>query len=266
VKDLLCRAFCEQLMIRQVPAGIAVSTPFTLSGGEPLGFYVVGPDQGGRFRLEDDGTTIPMMEAMGIDLDTDTRSDAVAQLYTEYGALYNPESGEISTLPMSSDVVPQRALQFVSLLLRLQDLILLTPERAASTFKEDAIKAIKTSLEGQAKFSENQSPALGIEFPADLLIEAPFRPPVAVFLAMSEQRVLEAVVAQMAVTYESKIDCSIVALLERDSSVTRRMRQRAVNRLTAMPIFEGDEQAAIQRIALEVLGRRTLQPGTLVTL
>jgi hypothetical protein len=32
------------------------------------------------------------------------------------------------------------------------------------------------------------------------------------------------------------------------------MRVRASNRLTAMPIFEGDEKAAIQRIEREVLG------------
>jgi hypothetical protein len=197
-----------------------------------------------------------MIEAMGIDLDTATRNDAVAQLYAEYGANYNQETGELSTLPMSAEAVPERALQFVSLLLRLQDLILLTPERAASTFKEDAVKAIKRSLEGRATIHENQSPALGIEFPADLFIQAPSRSPVAVFLAMSEQRVLEAVVAQMAVTYEAKADCSIIALLEKDSSVTRGMRQRAANRLTAMPIFEGDEDAAVKRIAIEVLGRQ----------
>jgi hypothetical protein len=257
MKDMLCKAFCDQLAIRSVPAGLAVSTAFTLSSGEPLGFYVVGPDPSGRFRLEDDGTTLPMIEAAGIDLETATRSDAVAKLYEEYGAIHDPETGELSTPPISGDLVPQRALQFVALLLRLQDLTLLTPERVASTFKEDAIRAITSSLNGLAKISENQSPAVGIEFPADLVIEAPSRSPVAVFLAMSEQRVLEAVVAQMAITYETKADCSVIALLERDSSVTRRMRQRAANRLTAMPIYEGDEQAAVQRIALEVLGRRS---------
>jgi hypothetical protein len=113
-------------------------------------------------------------------------------------------------------------------------------------------------MSGQARILENQSPAIGVEFPADLLIEAPSRRPAAVYLAMSEQRVLEAVVAQMAVTYESKADFSVIALLEKDSSVTGGMRQRASNRLTAMPIFEGDEQEAVQRIAREVLGHRTV--------
>jgi hypothetical protein len=231
VKDMLCAAFCDQLSIREVPAGFAVRTAFTLSDGEPLGFYIVGPDPSGRFRLEDDGTTVPMIEAAGIDLDTQTRGDAVSSLYSEYGAIYNAESGELSTPPIPADLVPQKALQFVALLLRLQDLSLLTPERVASSFKEDAIKVIASALEGQAKIYENQSPARGVEFPADLVIEAPSRRPVAVYLAMSEQRVLEAVVAQMAVTYESKADCSVIALLEKDSSVTRRMRQRASNRL-----------------------------------
>jgi hypothetical protein len=256
MKDLLCKAFCDELTVRAVPAGLAVSTAFTLSGGEPLGFYVVGPDPSGRYRLEDDGTIVPMIEAIGIDLETQTRSEALAKLFAEYGAIYNPESGELSTLPIAEDAIPQRALQFVALLLRLQDLILLTPERVASTFKEDAIKAITRSLEGQAKISEDQSPASGIEFPADLLIEAPDRMPVAVFLAQSEQRVLEAVVAQMAVTYEASANCSVIALLEKDSSISRKMRRHASNRLTAMPIFEGDEREAVQRIAREVLGHR----------
>jgi hypothetical protein len=257
MKDVLCKAFCDEISVREVRAGLAVSTGFTLSGGEPLGFYIIGPDPTGRYRLEDDGTTVPLIEAMGIDLETQTRSDALAALYAEYGAIYDSESGELQTPPLAGDAIPQKALQFVALLLRLQDLILLTPERVASTFKEDAIKAIKKSVEGEATVYEDQSPALGIEFSADLLIEASGRKPVAVFLAQSEQRVLEAVVAQMAVTYEAADSCSVIALLEKDSSVSRKMRRHASNRLTAMPIYDGDEREAVQRIAREVLGHRT---------
>ena len=151
--------------------------------------------------------------------------------------------------------MPSAAFKFVALLLRLQDLILLTPERAASTFREDATKAIHESLGSRVNIRENEPIAPGIEFPADLILQYPGREPVAVFLAMSEQRVLEAVVAQMAVTYEAHLSCSVIALLEKDGSVTRKMRTRASNRLTAMPIFEGDEKAAIHRIQREVLGR-----------
>lgn len=255
MKQELCKAFCDQLRVRDVPAGLAVSTAFTLSHGDPVGFYVIGPDILGRFRIEDDGTTIPMIEAAGADLEAQTRQEAVEAMLNEYGAIYDAERGELRTLPVAPDDIPHAALKFVALLLRLQDLVLLTPERVASTFREDAVKAIRVALANRATIRENESIAPGIEFPADLIIEATGRDPVAVFLAMSEQRVLEAVVAQMAATYEAHSSCPVIALLDKDTSVSRRMRQRASNRLAAMPIFEGDERAAIQRIELEVLGR-----------
>ena len=254
MKQELCKAFCEHLTVRQVPAGLAVSTAFTFAEAEPVGFYIVGPDNLGRYRIEDDGSTIPLIEADGIDLETQTRAEAVDALLTEYGARYDAERGELITAPVSEDQIPAAALKFTALLLRLQDLALLTPERASSTFKEDATRAIRESIGSRAEIKENEPIADGVEFQADLIIRAKNRDPVAVFFAMSEQRVLEAVVAQMAVTYEAHVPCAVVALLEKDSSVTRKMRTRALNRLTAMPIFEGDQKAAIQRIEREALG------------
>jgi hypothetical protein len=255
VKQALCRAFCDEVRLHKVPVGTAVSTPFNGIGGEPIGFYIVGPDGSGLYRLEDDGTTIPLIEATGADLDSQTRREAFDSMTSEYGVSYDEDRGELRTLPMQEEGVPAAALKFSALLLRLQDLVLLTPERAVSTFREDAVRAIRAAIGDRASIKENESIAPGIEFPADVIIQAPQRDPVAVFLAMSEQRVLEAVVAQMAITYETQLNCSIVALLEKDT-ISRKVRVRASNRLAAMPIFEGDEKAAIERIEREVLGRR----------
>jgi Domain of unknown function DUF1828 len=83
LKKELCKAFCDQLQIREVPAGLALSTAFSFSDSEPVGFYVVGPDALGRYRIEDDGNTIPMIEAEGIDLDTSTRQEALESLLVE---------------------------------------------------------------------------------------------------------------------------------------------------------------------------------------
>ena len=124
MKHELCKAFCDQLHFREVPAGLAVSTAFSFSDSEPIGFYVVGPDALGRYRIEDDGNTIPVIEAEGVDLDTSTRQEALDSLLTEYGARYDEERGELTTLPLSADQVPPAAFKFVALLLRLQDLIL----------------------------------------------------------------------------------------------------------------------------------------------
>lgn len=146
-------------------------------------------------------------------------------------------------------------MSFVGLLLRLQDLVLLTPERAASTFREDASRAIREAMGDRATISENESISPNAEFPADMIIEAAGHTPVAIYLAMSEQRVLEAVVAQMSTLYEAQIACSVIVLLEKPTSINGRMLRHAANRLTALPIYEGDNQAAVQRIQREVLGR-----------
>lgn len=256
MKDALCRAFCDELVLREVPAGLAVSTAFNWMGGEPLGFYIVGPDSAGRYRVEDDGTTMPLIEAAVADLDSPTRAEAFAAMLDEYNVTYEEQRGELQSPSIAEDQVPQAAMRFVALLLRLQDLILLTPERVASTFREDALQAIQGSIGERASIRENEPIAPGIEFAADVILEAVGHVPVAVFFAMSEQRVLEAVVAQMAAIYEANTPCAVIALLEKDTSVSRKMRRYASNRLVAMPIFEGDEAAAIRRIQREVLGQQ----------
>lgn len=254
MKEALCRAFCNEIQVREVPAGTAVRTPFNGIGGEPIGFYIVGPEPGGVYRIEDDGGTIPLIEAMVADLESQTRAAALEELLGEYNVAYDDDRGELKTPPLREEDLPTAALKFSALLLRLQDLVLLTPERAASTFKEDAINQIKETLGEQATIRENEQIAPGVEFPADVIVQASGRNPVAIFLAMTEQRVLEAVVAQMAIIYEAHVPCSVIALLDKDTSVAKKMRRYASNRLVAMPIFEGDERAAIHRIAREVLG------------
>ena len=253
MKELLCKAFCDELRLREVPAGFAVSTVYDWIG-EPLGFYIVGPDTLGRYSIEDDGTTIPLIEAAVSDLESPTRAEALESLLSEYGARYDEERGDLTTAFMKKDQVANAAIKFVGLLLRLQDLILLTPERIENTFREDATKAIRQVLSDRAKIREKELISARIEFPADLIIEVDGRVPVAVYLAMSEQKVLEAVIAQMAARHEAHIDCAVIALLEKDTAVSRKTLRHAANRLTALPIFEGDEVQAIKRIEREVFG------------
>lgn len=252
--DMLCKVFCDELLVRKVPAGLAVSTGYDWLG-EPLGFYVVGPNHAGLYRIEDDGKTMPMIEASVSNLDTPTRADALESMLSECGAYYEEDKGELATTFLREEQVPRAAMSFIGLLLRLQDLVLLTPERAASTFREDASKSIREAIGDRASISENESISPNAEFPADMIIRATGQTPVAIYLAMSEQRVLEAVVAQLSTLYESQIACSVIALLEKPTSISGKMLRHAANRLTALPIYEGDNRAAVQRIQREVLGQ-----------
>src|SRR3546814_12153485 len=87
-----------------------------------------------------------------------------------------------SVLPVKEDAVPRAAMRFVALLLRMDDCLLLTQERVASTFKEDAAKRVREALEGRAVIRENEpvSEALG-EVTPDMVLETSNRSPVALF-------------------------------------------------------------------------------------
>lgn len=135
----ICQAFCESLRATKVPVGLAVSTVFRRQDGDAIGFYIVGPDTEGRYRVEDDGLTMADLEGSGADLDTVTCAEAFRQLLDEHNARYEEAAGIIRSEPLIEPEVSHAALRFAALLLRLQDLLLLTPDRVASTFRDDAI-------------------------------------------------------------------------------------------------------------------------------
>ena len=263
MKDQLCKAFCDEVRVRDVPAGLAVRTAFDGLGGDPVGFYIVR-NAVGAYRIEDDGGTIAFLEACGFDRDSQNRADALAGLLQSYGVEIDEATRELRTPSLAEDQVPGAALRFAALCLRMQDLLLLSAERIASTFREDAARMIKIALEGRATIAEDEplAPALA-EFPADMVIRADGRAPVVVFLSQSEQRVYEALLYQMSALHEVRIDCAVVALLEEGGTISRKMRQRAANRLAAVPEFRGDENAAVARIVQEVLGRMSRQQAML---
>ena len=66
---------------------------------------MIGPDETGRYRLEDDGTTMPLIEAQGAELDNKTRAEAFAAMLEEYGVEYNEASGELVTPPPDAGTI-----------------------------------------------------------------------------------------------------------------------------------------------------------------
>lgn len=251
----ICRAFCEQVVVRDVPVGLAVSTGMRRPDGDAIVFYVVKAGGGRMARLEDDGETIPYLEACGVDLETQTREKAFASLLAEYGAEFDPEAAIIRTQLMPEDAIPRAALSFALLLLRLCDFLLLTQDHVESAFRDDVKRLVRDAIGDRAQISEDQPVSVRLrEVVPDILIRAEDRTPVAVFLAQSSQRVSDAIFLQMAASYEAGEDVAVIALLEADTSVPRGLRQRASNRLAAVPVFFGDEVAAIQRITTEAIG------------
>jgi hypothetical protein len=256
MKDQLCRAFCDNLQVREVPAGMAVSTPFLTADGDRIGFYIAKQSEPNIYRIEDDGTALPMMESNGLDFSSGTRGDAMAELLTEYGVIIDEETREFAIENIAETQVAAAAMRFVAFSLRVRDFALMTEARVIGSFRDDVAKLLRQVIGDRAVVSEREPvvPRLA-DFLADFVVRAPNRPPVGVFLGMSNQRVLEAVVVQMRATYETRDPCSIIALLERGQSITAPVRRQAANRLNAVTEFRGDEIAAINRIVYEALGQ-----------
>lgn len=256
MKKELCKAFCDELKVTDVPVGLAISTSFRREDGDAVAFYVVrDPNRPGYARLEDDGTTIPFLEAAGVDFETQTRSAALHGLLDEYQAEFNSDDMVIRTRSILEANIPRVALNFVALLIRMPDFLLLRQDHVESVFKEDAVNRIRSIIGQRASIKEETPVSSRLkEVVPDLVIQAPSRDPVAVFLANSVQRVNDAIFLQMAALYEAREPLSVIAVLEKDSTVSSKLKQRAVNRLTTLPVYFGDEDAAVQRIEREVVG------------
>jgi len=52
--------------------------------------FVMSTD--GLLRIEDDGLTMPLLEASGLDFSAGTRSEALDELLSEYGVQLDPET------------------------------------------------------------------------------------------------------------------------------------------------------------------------------
>ncbi len=256
MKEAICRAFCDEIRIKEVPIGLAVSTAFRRPDGDAIAFYAVrNSGEPALVHLEDDGATIPYLEAAGVDFETQTREKAFAAILEEYGAQYDADEAIIRTPDMPEPEIARAAIGFAALLLRLSDFLLLSQDHIASAFREDAIKRIRDAVGDRATVKEDEMIDKQIsEVRPDLVIQSPNRDPVAVFLAQSPQRVNDAIFVQMAALYEAHRPVSVVAMLEADSSVSAKLRQRASNRLSAVPVYRNDEDQAVQRIVREVIG------------
>ena len=239
--------------------GLAISTIYDNFIGDPLGFYALGPDEDGFYRLTDDGTTIPYLEASGASLDSDTRLEAFNEMLHQYSVVYREAECQLYIERVARDALAQQALQFLAFLLRVQDLLFMTRERVENAFREDVLDKLRGRFSGRAdvKESESVSPTLSDIIP-DMVIQAESRHPVAVFIGTTSQKVSDAVLLHTLAMYKHKVALRVVAVLESESSLPKKFMQRADNHLDAVPRYSKDELTALDRVEREVFGHDTM--------
>lgn len=250
-KQLLCEAFCQDLDVSNVPAGLVVRTGFMNRDGDAIGFYVTHhPLDSGLWRVEDSGLVIPMIEAAGVNLESGPRAAALHRLLNEYSASFDAEAMELHSEYVSEAELPSEAMRFVALLLRVQDLELLNTETVANTFREDVVADLDRYISQRATIRYRAAPHERLkDFEADALIQKD-GVSLALYFATSDERVNEAVILWME-NKQLSVGLKVALMLEREKppQINNRSLRRAMNRLDATTVYRDDEFGSMTRVA-----------------
>lgn len=226
---------------------------FTDRSGDRIGLYLV--EDGDGYRIEDDGEYLSRLVALGIDIETGTRAKLLSAILQSGGADWDRDTFEIRTIDFEEHEIAPRIVEFLSALIRVRDLELVTRDVVRSTFREDALAAIQERFASRAAINENEPIDMTFtEFPSDVIIRPHEGKSVAVYLATTNEHIVEAQLLQAEAERLKRIDFSVIALIEDFSlnTISRKKFQRAQNRGLTMPIFRGDEIAAMSRIEREI--------------
>ncbi len=256
LKRTLCETFCSALTVNPVPCGYAVSTIFEDRSSDSIGCLVI-EDEGG-YRIEDDGEYLAHLIGSGIEIDRGARKQLLEAILAQGQASWDSESLVISSGKFATREIGDRLVRFISSLIRVRDLELLTRELVRSTLRQDVTAALKDRFGATADFEEN-SPvdAQFPEFPSDLVIHPRTGNGAmkgALYFATSNEKLSEALLLLFESRLGNREDFKVFAVLEDAEmrAIGKRQFQRAQNRSLPMPIFRQDEAEAVNFIARDL--------------
>ncbi len=184
----------------------------------------------GTSRLEDDGQTIGFLEAGGVDLDAEARFEALAELLREHDAFLDERECLIHTSYHAEERLPAAAVKFSALLLRIYDLLLLTPSRVRSTFRDDLIDMVRRQFGPTAAIDLNAPVQDSMkDYPVDIIVRAPDGRALAIFAATSEMKALEALLFWK--EYRDQEIAKLRAMLVVETSKPRDIKERTFSRV-----------------------------------
>jgi hypothetical protein len=256
LKKAICHTFCSSITVNPVPTGFAVSTFFIDRSGDPIGCYVV--EDGDDYCIEDDGEYLARLVGSGVPIDQGQRRQLLDAILAQGGATWDQDTYEIRSQIFVAGEIGPRLTNFLSSLIRVRDLELLTRDIVRSTFREDAIALLEERYRDLADFHENQAIDRTLsEFPADLVIRpkgSASGKTGAIYFVVSNEKLSEALLLQMEAERLKRDDFKIIALIENSEMrlISKKKFQRAQNRSLSMPIFRGDEDAAVSKVARDL--------------
>lgn len=253
LQEQICNAFCSEINVREVPLGFAVSAPFNWLSGDKILFYA--RRNGSSVRIEDSGSTIFDLETAGVALNSTNRAEIIENLQNEYGILFDDHEVVFHTGWLDQSLVGAASIRLLAFLHRLQDLLFLSQNRVASTFKEDLAKAIEERFRGIASITFDDAPSQKLSYyTADICIRDKDGKTTAVFAGTSDYKVLDAVLYSKELELHH-IDNVIPFLIYENATpakISRDAQKKALNSELKLAAWEGGQVEVINKIAKHV--------------
>ncbi len=252
MKHDICKAFCDSVKVSELAGGFGISSTLFSVNGDPAGIYVTGPSENNKWRLDDGGWLLPIVISSGFDISSNNRARSLNEILASTGLQLDEDDLEIFIENIDAEAVPSASVQFLASLSRIADLGAWNQERIKSTFREDVKERLETLLSDDILIEEESAPdPRASDLKADLVLRPASGRPVALYLAQTDVPLLEAMLLRSE-TSELQERPIVTAIMERENSATKKTRTRAHNRLDVVTIYDGDQQAAIARVAQEL--------------
>ena len=256
-KDDFCRAICSELRLKEVPIGYVLKTPFLKEDGDSIAIYIRrSRTDGTQFRLEDDGETIAFLETQGVDLESETRLEAMGELLRFHNANFDEAESLLHTDYFKESDIPARAVSFMSLMNRVFDLSLLARNRIRSTFKEDLIKLVEAQFGSYARIriGEPLRPSMK-DYIVDIIVESNDGKSLAIFAGTSELKALEALLFAREQKDQSITNTRAMLVLEKakPADIKERTLSRVINSEIRLASMDGEAIAVQQKMADSLL-------------
>lgn len=250
LKEQICQSLCTGFVVRPVPMGFAIKSPFPWFTGDALTFYVRTQD--GLVRFEDDGLTISELEGAGVDLSTDARLAIMNSLLREHSVTYDDDDVLFHSDWVSEEDAGSQVAKFLSFLTRMQDLLFTTRERVAGTFRDDLLAAITERLGGEATITTDEPPVSRLsDYVVDIIVKHKSGKTAAIFPALSEQKALEAVLFSKEIELKGVENVIPFLIYEEASSnrVSKRTQSRALNSDLELAAWDGGQVDVVEKVA-----------------
>jgi Domain of unknown function DUF1828 len=258
----ICTALCSGLAMREVPIGYAIKTPFQTPDGDAIGIYVRREkDNPGWLRLEDDGGTIASLEEDGVSLSVETRSEALGVLLKQYDAHLDDCAAVIHTDYLPEERLPANFAKFMALLLRVQDLRMLSQERVREFFKDDVRALVEKYFSGRVEIFEDEKPNNILpDYVADFVLKAPTGETLALFAASSETKALEALLLWQEVSRRNIPKIHSMAIFE--GAKPQRIKSRTMSRLMNSEVLLGTMEGDTWELARKMAQNLEISPSS----